>query len=270
MAGAEREPTDVALKVTSGPAAGSIIGIPRSGLYLGRDAKGPGTLEGDPAMSPRHGVIWWDQGQLIVRSFDADNGTFVNGDLILQDTAIGPGAEIGVGQSTLVVVEVGANVGRMPPAGAYADHGGTAVAGGQRADRGGVNVGGPNQGVIATLNQQNEVIVDTAEARMLQARGFARVLVILGFIVALGGFISFAYPIFSSIGSASENQRADAACFQKAKTPEAFDQCAEASNSRPQVPTTPWIPLGVGLIIVGGVLTTAGTFASKGRQGERR
>ena len=95
-------PSGLALEVTAGRAAGSLIPLGEEFL-IGRDAAGMGSLSGDPEISRRHARIWRErEGTFAIEDLGSTNGTFVNGDRLAERLAIRVGDAIEVGGTTLV------------------------------------------------------------------------------------------------------------------------------------------------------------------------
>ncbi|HEX2495621.1 MAG TPA: hypothetical protein VHK46_02190 [Gaiellaceae bacterium] len=97
----------------------------------------------------------------------------------------------------------------------------------------------------------------------LQARGLARLLMVLGMVLALAGFASFGYPIIKAIANFNTGDAAQQECHERFDPgPELINCLAEASANNPggEFEATPWIPLGAVLFLAGAVLMTAGTF----------
>lgn len=112
VATAER---DLVLEVTAGNARQSRIALQDS-LDIGRLAPGFGNLQRDPQLSRRHARIYRDgTRRMVIEDLGSTNGTFVNGDRIVQPIAVAPGDVIKLGSSLLTVrVEAPADV---PPTG---------------------------------------------------------------------------------------------------------------------------------------------------------
>jgi hypothetical protein len=111
------------LKVVAGNASGSNIALEQE-LVIGRSTPGLGSLGGDSEISRVHARIYHDpSGQLIVEDLGSTNGTFVNGNRIAAATALRPGDQVRVGQTTMSVeggaTEGATTVGQViPPAAA--------------------------------------------------------------------------------------------------------------------------------------------------------
>jgi hypothetical protein len=91
------------LKVTAGNATGQDIQLEQE-LVIGRSTPGAGSLGGDSEISRVHARVYRDaSGQLMVEDLGSTNGTFVNGNRISSPTALRPGDQLRVGQTTLGV-----------------------------------------------------------------------------------------------------------------------------------------------------------------------
>ena len=90
------------LDVVDGSAAGERLEIPDSGLLVGRSARSPGQLGGDPALSRQH-VRFTPKpdGALLVEDLGSTNGTRVNGATIRGPFVAHPGDVVQVGETTL-------------------------------------------------------------------------------------------------------------------------------------------------------------------------
>ena len=106
LAGALEGAAAARLKVSNGPAAGQVVGIPPEGMVFGRSEGGIGALGGDKEMSRRHARIGPEGGKLTVEDLGSRNGTRVNGTVISETTAVNPGDVIELGRTELEVTEV--------------------------------------------------------------------------------------------------------------------------------------------------------------------
>ena len=75
-------------------------------MQIGRDRTNQVALT-DPQASRVHASVWEEQGTLVLRDEDSANGTLVNGSRV-QQTALRPGDQILIGNTTLFVVQTGA------------------------------------------------------------------------------------------------------------------------------------------------------------------
>jgi pSer/pThr/pTyr-binding forkhead associated (FHA) protein len=113
--------SNLTLTVASGPLAGHTF--PISGeLQFGRAVGGMGALGGDIRLSRRHARILQDaQGHAIVEDLQSSNGTFLNGNRVVQPQYLSPGDRVMLGSTELVVQGAGlaamasGNFGYAPP-----------------------------------------------------------------------------------------------------------------------------------------------------------
>ncbi len=89
-----------ALVVRTGPEAGRRVEVDLE-VSVGRQ-DGDLVLE-DPEVSRRHAVLRRSGESVVVEDLGSTNGTFVNGERIAGATAVGPGDEVRVGQTTLEI-----------------------------------------------------------------------------------------------------------------------------------------------------------------------
>ena len=92
-----------ALRVVSGPAAGTEIPFEGNELVLGRGEVGPGGLSQDPEVSRQHARIVRREGRFVLEDLDSRNGTFLNGWQIPAPQVLSSGDRIEVGGSVLEV-----------------------------------------------------------------------------------------------------------------------------------------------------------------------
>src|SRR3954466_5489825 len=97
-------PKAIAMRVTAGPAAGSVLPVADEELLIGRQAPGPGKLGNDIEISRRHArVMRESNGQFLVEDLGSTNGTYVNGERILGAQALKPGDDLELGDTKLGV-----------------------------------------------------------------------------------------------------------------------------------------------------------------------
>jgi pSer/pThr/pTyr-binding forkhead associated (FHA) protein len=266
---------ELSLTVTAGPLAGRRIEVPSGGVVLGRTVDGQGRIATDDALSKRHAEFFWSSaGFLVVRDLGSTNGTYVNGVRIRSPQALGPGDVVHVGGTVLEVDQApeASTMASAPPR-SVATHDGVVVHGGQHAGPGGVVAGRDIRGGVQThyTDQRRYDLDATGWSLVLRARGFARFLIILGIFVGFAGAASFGYPIVRAIVEGAESSsdlgETQAECRRKygIGTPE-FTKCSANSGfeiSQPDFQAAPWIPLGVILVLVSGVLTTVGILMTR-------
>jgi ABC transport system ATP-binding/permease protein len=88
------------LRVVSGPAAGRTVDIEKE-IVIGREDADL-DIE-DDELSRRHAVVRRFANRLQVEDLGSTNGTFVDGNRIVEPTLLGGGAEIKIGATVLVV-----------------------------------------------------------------------------------------------------------------------------------------------------------------------
>jgi serine/threonine protein kinase len=97
-------PTSLALRVTEGPAAGTVLTVTNEELLIGRQAPGAGKLGNDIEISRRHARITREStGDFIVEDLGSTNGTYVNGERILGAHVLQPGDKLEMGDTKLTV-----------------------------------------------------------------------------------------------------------------------------------------------------------------------
>jgi hypothetical protein len=105
------------LDVVDGSAAGVRLEIPNSGLLVGRSARPPGHLGGDPALSRQHARFTPSpDGALLVEDLGSTNGTRVNGTTIRGPFVAHSGDVVQVGETTLRIFGEDAATTRSHPA----------------------------------------------------------------------------------------------------------------------------------------------------------
>ena len=90
------------LEIVGGPLAGRRIPI-GDDLVLGREAAGPGLLQGDTQASRQHARIYRAQGALAIEDLGSTNGTFVNAKKLASPVALHLGDRLQVGRTVLEV-----------------------------------------------------------------------------------------------------------------------------------------------------------------------
>jgi serine/threonine protein kinase len=97
-------PRSIALRVTEGPAAGSVMTVADDELLIGRQAPGPGKLGNDIEISRRHArVMRESNGQFLIEDLGSTNGTYVNGERILGAQVLKAGDTVEMGDTKLTV-----------------------------------------------------------------------------------------------------------------------------------------------------------------------
>src|SRR3954451_19933978 len=97
-------PKAIALRVTDGPAAGSVMTVTDDELLIGRQAPGPGKLGNDIEISRRHArVMRESNGQFLIEDLGSTNGTYVNGERIMGAQVLNAGDTVEMGDTKLTV-----------------------------------------------------------------------------------------------------------------------------------------------------------------------
>jgi hypothetical protein len=265
------------LDVVRGHAAGGRLDIPASGLTVGREALPPAELDGDPALSREHArFIPSGDGNLVVEDLHSTNGTLVNGRRIAEPTPARPGDVIQVGATVLRVLarpaaELEADDGRMREA-LFAwlsrDSEGRRLLARLETDPDGAarplaewirtrQASAPSQLATYVAGGHVERLVNIANARdvhiheppkqlwdkVANARGAPLLFLLLGIGAVVGGFASFAYPAVTAIG-------------------QGWSRVRSGDSTPPDVQIIPWVPLGMGLMVVGVVMVVLAVGAS--------
>jgi serine/threonine-protein kinase len=97
-------PSTLAMRVTGGNAAGTVISVDDE-LVIGRQAPGQGRLAGDIEISRRHARITREpDGGFVIEDLGSTNGTFVNGDEV-SSRPLQPHDVIELGDTRLLVLD---------------------------------------------------------------------------------------------------------------------------------------------------------------------
>ncbi len=255
---------EVVLRVIGGPNHDTRIQVPEQGLELGRGVDGPGGLYGDQLMSGRHAELWWDAaGGLHLEDLQSRNGTLLNGKPITGTPAVEPGDEIKIGETTLVVLVSRGQPGAAataptppPPEPAKRVE--------QRATGHGVNVEGGNYGIVDARQEKIRIKVDDPASRFARMRGPAKLVLIVGLLVAFAGFAAFGYPIIASAGDFAQNDQAQNDCLTRYPELGAEQNTCIIEAGQKGIFGAPdrsqWTTIGAGLFFVGLVLTTFAYF----------
>ena len=89
------------LTVLSGERAGTVLAVPRDGLYVGRGADVDASFD-DPFLSRRHARLFWDLSGVYVDDLGTTNGTYVGKLRITGPARLCDGDEVLVGHDTLL------------------------------------------------------------------------------------------------------------------------------------------------------------------------
>ncbi|MEA2310011.1 MAG: hypothetical protein QOI65_2297 [Thermoleophilaceae bacterium] len=100
----KRTPKSIALRVTDGPAAGSVLTVADEELLIGRQAPGAGKLGNDIEISRRHARVSREStGDFLIEDLGSTNGTYVNGERIAGAHVLQAGDELEMGDTKLTV-----------------------------------------------------------------------------------------------------------------------------------------------------------------------
>lgn len=93
------------IRIVRGARAGEVVELPGDVVRIGRHAESELRFdpEGDRAVSSRHAVLFYQDGQWIVRDLGSTNGTYVNGRRVHGDTELRAGDRIGFGGDATVI-----------------------------------------------------------------------------------------------------------------------------------------------------------------------
>ncbi|MEA2421053.1 MAG: hypothetical protein QOF55_152, partial [Thermoleophilaceae bacterium] len=112
----------IELRVTAGPATGSVLSVGDEEFLIGRQAPGEGKLGNDIEISRRHARVTREGDGFLIEDLGSTNGTYVNGERIVGARVLHPGDELEMGDTKLVVevpekiVDVVIAPGGAPPA----------------------------------------------------------------------------------------------------------------------------------------------------------
>ncbi|MEA2430800.1 MAG: hypothetical protein QOI19_1273, partial [Thermoleophilaceae bacterium] len=91
-------PKSIALRVSEGPAAGSVLTVADEELLIGRQAPGAGKLGNDIEISRRHARVSREStGDFLIEDLGSTNGTYVNGERIAGAHVLQAGDELEMG-----------------------------------------------------------------------------------------------------------------------------------------------------------------------------
>ena len=277
--------SDPFLQIVSGSRSGSRIDIRAAGLLVGRDADADVPLLDDESSSRRHArFINVAAGDVLVEDLGSTNGTFVNGTRVVQPVLLRDRDVIRVGDTDLQFFD-----GRSASSGdswpADTQGGGVAVGGSVHAQQGSIGAIGKVAGDVDmsrrtvtaepggyaagrdVYHSQRYDYDASGLGVITRSRGTARLLLVVGTLIAFAGFALFAYPIVNGIvniaSSGSASSEASRRCDElyDMGTPQWIECQQEASQLGGDFPKlTPWLPAGVGLLFAGMVISVLGLF----------
>ncbi|MDP4500979.1 FHA domain-containing protein [Nonomuraea turcica] len=225
------------LLVVSRGMAGVRFDIPGGHTEIGGMHGSGIRLEVD-GVSRRHASLDRTGDQVVINDLGSTNGTWVNGHKIVSGQVLRDGDRLRIGYAELRFVQGAA---AAPPA----SYGFGDVRGPVNAGSGVQYVGGYHQSAGRDIYGDNYDIQVNADYEpideVFQGRGFGRVLLILGMMIALAGFGIWGSFIFGFV------------------TTNDFSNPFE----KELVPGIPMAPTGFGLFVAGGVLAGIGSSMSK-------
>lgn len=238
-----------ALVVTSGPQSGRSFTLVAAQAVIGRGAEADIGLD-SPMVSRRHALVRREGSDVVLEDLGSANGSKVNDRPLSRPVTLKPGDLLQVGDVELRFGILGLPAQRAAPAPSY---GFGDVAGPVNAGSGALNVGGGWQYVAGgNIHHGDNYDVEISNDydpwdEMFQGTGPGRVLMVLGGLLALAGFLTVGAMIVLFIG----------------EIPQA------GPESVPQTPFTvtvggiPVIALGFVAFLGGGILAGVGSGMSR-------
>jgi FHA domain len=254
-----------------GYAVGQEIPVGNLGLLVGRQSAETPQLHGDHLLSQRHAeILWSGDGGLTIRDAGSTNGTWVNGRRV-DSAPLSPGDQIEVGSTLFRLVE-------MPTPshqGVAASHVDVQMGGGLSAQGGGIAVA-RDAGDIHSSNARvagdygraagrDYFEGDTLEVDLTgfrTARGFARLFLIVGTLVALTGFGLFGYMMLDAFGSFQDVMAQHAECDRNFPLGQQRVEC-NLNIGLPTIAFVPWGAAGATVMFVGLVVFVIGTMMNR-------
>lgn len=225
------------LLVVSRGMAGIKFDIPGGHTEIG-SMRGSGILLEVDGVSRRHASLDRNGDHVVINDLGSRNGTWVNGHKIVGGQALHDGDQLRIGYAELRFVHPAA-------AASSAGYGFGDVRGPVNAGSGIQYVGGHHQSAGRDIYGDNYDIQVNSDYEpfdeIFQGKGFGRVLLILGSMIALAGFGVWASLI---LGAMTSNDFSD-------------------PFTQELIPGIPQAPAGFGLFVAGGVLAAIGSSMSK-------
>ncbi|MFI7706275.1 FHA domain-containing protein [Nonomuraea sp. NPDC049480] len=225
------------LLVVSRGMAGIKFDIPGGHTEIG-SMRGSGILLEVDGVSRRHASLDRNGDHVVINDLGSRNGTWVNGHKIVDGQALHDGDRLRIGYAELRFVQPAA-------AASSAGYGFGDVRGPVNAGSGIQYVGGHHQSAGRDIYGDNYDIQVNSDYEpfdeIFQGKGFGRVLLILGSMIALAGFGVWASLI---LGAMTSNDFSD-------------------PFTQELIPGIPQAPAGFGLFVAGGVLAAIGSSMSK-------
>lgn len=247
------------LVATGGRLAHVTWNIPDGRSTIGRDRTTVLVVD-DDSVSRLHAELSRNGDHVVLSDLRSTNGTWVNGRRLQaasQELHAGDAVTLGHVQMSFVVP---AATGRGQQTGVRPGNRFGDVHGPVNAGSGHQNVGGGTQynaggGMHVGDRHDYRYSNDYEPAdELFQGKGFGRVLMALGMVLAFGGFGLFAYVIFVGFGS------------------DINDPIGQSPFAVEIAPGVPMLPVGFGAFLIGGILAGIGGGMSKAarKRAERR
>jgi hypothetical protein len=254
-----------------GYAVGQEIQVGHLGLLVGRQSADTPQLQGDHLLSQRHAEILWSaDGGLTIRDVGSTNGTWVNG-MRVDSSPLSPGDQIEFGSTLFRLVDVptpshqgvAASPVDVQIAGGLSAHGGgIAVA----RDAGDIHSSSAHaQGDYGVAVGRDYFEGDTLEVDLTgfrTARGFARLFLVVGTLIALVGFGLFGYMMLDAFGSFQDVMAQHAECDRNFPLGPERVRC-NLNIGLPTIAFVPWGAAGATVMFAGMVVFLIGTMMNR-------
>ena len=254
-----------------GYAVGQEIQVGHLGLLVGRRSAETPQLHGDLLLSQKHAEILWSaDGELTIRDEGSTNGTWVNGRRV-ESSPLSPGDQVELGSTLFRLVDVpmpshqGLATSRVDvqiAGGLSAQGGGVAVA----RDAGDINSSSARvDGAYGRAAGRDYFEGDTLEVDLTgfrTARGFARLFLIIGMLIALVGFGLFGYMILGAFGSFQDVMAQHAECDRNFPLGPDQVEC-NLKIGLPTIEFVPWGAAGATIMFAGLVIFIIGTMMNR-------
>ena len=254
-----------------GYADGQEIPVGNLGLLVGRQSAETPQWHGDYLLAQRHAeILWSGDGGLTIRDAGSANGTWVNGRRV-DSAALSPGDQIELGSTLFRLVEVPTPSHQ----GVAISHVDVQMGGGLSAQGGGVAVGRDARDIHSSSAridgdygraagrdyfEGDNLEVDLTGFRT--ARGFARLFLIVGTLVALVGFGLVGYMMLDAFGSFQDVMAQHAECDRNFPLGQEQVEC-NLNIGLPTIAFVPWGAAGATVMFVGLVLFLIGTMMNR-------
>ena len=253
-----------------GYAVGQELVVGDLGLEIGRESPETPQLRGDHWLSAQHARLAWSaDGGLMIVDRNSTNGTYVN-EARITSTRLSPGDRIEVGGSLFRLDTTSA----VPSPYAAASQVDVQIAGGFSAQGGGVAVArdagdihsssaqshGDHSMAIGRDYVDNTVEFDPTGFRT--ARGFARLFLIVGTLIAFVGFGLFGYMMLNAFGSFQDVMAQGTECDQNFPLGPERVEC-HLNIGAPEIAFVPWGAAGFAVMFAGMVVYSIGTMMNR-------